>query len=182
MSLYNYTPSPFWKDDKAVCLTTKQVESIFDFAAQAAEDNGLMSHYVFRRAIMVFAASVLYPDKTEEITSNVGPQYDISAIYDKLNEDGFIETMYTEHQDEIDYLLTLGEEWFDDTQSYVHSARGLLDALNTMSGDIVKSAYEKLQAAAQVEDVKDVLRIGEALGVSRRQDTSIRDSGKLHTV
>lgn len=182
MSLYNYTPSPFWKDDKAVCLTTKQVESIFDFAAQAAEDNGLMSHYVFRRAILVFAASVLCPDKADEITSNVGPQYDISAIYDKLNEEGFVETMYTEHQDEIDYLLTLGEEWFDDTQSYVHSARGLLDSLNTMSGDIVKSAYEKLQAAVQAEDVKDVLRIGEALGVSRKQDTSIRDSGKLHAV
>ncbi len=182
MSLYNYTPSPFWKDDKAVCLTTKQVESIFDFAAQAAEDNGLMSHYVFRRAILVFAASVLYPDKADEIASNVGPQYDISAIYDKLNEEGFVETMYAEHQDEIDYLLTLGEEWFDDTQSYVHSARGLLDSLNAMSGDIVKSAYEKLQAAVQAEDVKDVLRIGEALGVSRKQDTSIRDSGKLHAV
>lgn len=182
MSLYNYTPSPFWKDDKVVRLTTKQVESIFDFAAQAAEDNGLMSHYVFRRAVLVFAASVLYPDKADEITSNLGPQYDISAIYDKLNEDGSIETMYTEHQDEVDYLLTLGEEWFDDTQSYVHSARGLLDSLNTMSGDIVKNAYEQLQAAAKSADVQNVLNIGEALGVSRKQDTSIRDSGKLHTI
>ena len=182
MSLYDYAPSPFWKDDKTVCLTTKQAESIFDFAAQAAEDNGLMSHYVFRRAILVFAASVLYPDKADEITSNLGPQYDISTIYDKLNEEGFVETMYTEHPDEIDYLLTLGEEWFDDTQSYVHSARGLLDSLNTMSGDIVKNAYEQLQAAAKSADVQNVLNIGEALGVSRKQDTSIRDSGKLHAV
>lgn len=182
MSLYAYQADPFWLDDKKVSLNTKQVESIFDFAAQAAEDNGLMSHYVFHRAILVFAASVLYPDKAEEITSNLGPQYDISAIYDSLNEEGFIETMYQEHQDEIDYLLTLGEEWFDDTQSYAHSARGLLDALNTMSGDIVKSAFEQLQAAAQTQDVKDVLKIGEALGVSRKQDTSIRDAGKLHAV
>ncbi len=182
MSLYDYTPSPFWKDDKAVCLTTKQVESIFDFAAQAAEDNGLMSRYVFRRAVLVFAASVLYPDKADEITSNLGPQYDISAIYDKLNEEGFVEKMYDEHPDEVDYLLTLGEEWFDDTQSYVHSARGLLDSLNTVSGDIVKNAYEQLQAAAKSADVQKVLNIGEALGVSRKQDTSIRDSGKLHAV
>lgn len=182
MSLYAYQPNPFWLDDKKVSLNTKQVESIFDFAAQAAEDNGLMSHYVFRRAILVFAASVLYPDKAEEITSNLGPQYDISVIYDSLNEEGFIETMYQEHQDEIDYLLTLGEEWFDDTQSYAHSARGLLDALNTMSGDIVKNAFEQLQAAAQTENVQDVLRIGEALGVSRKQDTSIKDSGKLKLV
>lgn len=179
MSLYDYTPAPFWEDDKQVSLTTKQVETIFDFAAQAAEDGGLMSHYVFRRAVLVFAASVLYPDMSEEITAGVGAQYDISAIYDKLNEDGRISIMYEEHTDDIDYLLTLGEEWFDDTQSYTHSARGLLDALNTMSGDIVKSAFEQLQAATNNDNVQDVLRIGDALGVNRKHDTSIKDSGKL---
>lgn len=179
MSLYAFAPTNFWEYDKQVSLTTKQVETIFDFAAQAAEDGGLMSHYVFRRAVLVFAASVLYPDMSEEITSGIGAQYDISAIYDKLNEDGRVSAMYEEHTDDIDYLLTLGEEWFDDTQSYTHSARGLLDALNTMSGDIVKSAFEQLQAAANNDNVQDVLRIGDALGVNRKHDTSIKDSGKL---
>lgn len=182
MSLYDYAPAPFWEHDKQVTLTTKQVEMIFDFSAQAANDGGLMSHYVFRRAIMVFAASILYPDKKEEISGGIGPQYDISDIYHKLNKEGFFSKMYKEHTDDIDYLLTLGEEWFDDTQSYEQSARGLLDALNTMSGDIVKNAFEQLQAAASNENVKDVLQIGEALGVSRKQDTSIRDSGKLRQV
>lgn len=182
MSLYTFAPAHFWEDDKVVSLTTKQVESIFDFAAQAAEDNGLMSHYVFRRAILVFAVSVLYPDRADDVTSGLGPQYDISAIYDKLNDEGLISTMYEEHQNEVDYLLTLGEEWFDDTQSYTQSARGLLDALNTMSGDIVQSAFEQLQTATNNSDIQKVLSIGEALGVSRKQDTSIRDSGKLHAV
>ncbi len=182
MSLYDYPLDHFWEEDKAVTLTTKQVETIFDFAAQAAEDGGLMSHYVFRRAVLVFAASVLYPDMSEEITSEIGAQYDISAIYDKLNEDGRIQTMYEEHPDDIDYLLVCGEEWFNDTQSYAHSARGLLDALNTMSGDIVKSAFEQLQAAANSDNVQDVLRIGDALGVNRKHDTSIKDSGKLREV
>ena len=73
-------------------------------------------------------------------------------------------------------------DWFEDAKSYAHSARGLLDSLNTLSGDIVKSAVEQLQKTVQSDDVAQVLQIGDALGVNRKHDTSIKDSGKLKDV
>ena len=140
--------------ERAIKLSTKQVETILDFAIQAANDNGYMSSLVFQKAMLVFAATVLYPDRKEEISAAIGSQY----------------------------LRDVSVDWFEDAKSYAHSARGLLDSLNTLSGDIVKSAVEQLQKTVQSGDVAQVLQIGDALGVNRKQDTSIRDSGKLKDV
>ena len=168
--------------ERAIKLSTKQVETILDFAIQAANDNGYMSSLVFQKAMLVFAATVLYPDRKEEISAAIGSQYDISAIYDKLNEEEFFEKMDADFYETMEYLRDVSVDWFEDAKSYAHSARGLLDSLNTLSGDIVKSAVEQLQKTAQSDDVAQVLQIGDALGVNRKQDTSIKDSGKLKDV
>ena len=168
--------------ERAIKLSTKQVETILDFAIQAANDNGYMSSLVFQKAMLVFAATVLYPDRKEEISSAIGSQYDISAIYDKLNDEEFFEKMDADFCETMEYLRDVSVDWFEDAKSYAHSARGLLDSLNTLSGDIVKSAVEQLQKTAQSDDVAQVLQIGDALGVNRKQDTSIKDSGKLKDV
>ena len=46
----------------------------------------------------------------------------------------------------------------------------------------MKSAVEQLQKTVQSGDVAQVLQIGDALGVNRKQDTSIKNSGKLKDV
>lgn len=168
--------------ERAIKLSTKQVETILDFAIQAANDNGYMSSLVFQKAMLVFAATVLYPDRKEEISAAIGSQYDISAIYDKLNEEKFFEKMDADFYETMEYLRDVSVDWFEDAKSYAHSARGLLDSLNTLSGDIVKSAVEQLQKTVQSDDVAQVLQIGDTLGVNRKQDTSIKDSGKLKDV
>ena len=168
--------------ERAIKLSTKQVETILDFAIQAANDNGYMSSLVFQKAMLVFSATVLYPDRKEEISAAIGSQYDISAIYDKLNEEEFFEKMDADFCETMEYLRDVSIDWFEDAKSYAHSARGLLYSLNTLSGDIVKSAVEQLQKTVQSGDVAQVLQIGDALGVNRKQDTSIKDSGKLKDV
>ena len=168
--------------ERAIKLSTKQVETILDFAIQAANDNGYMSSLVFQKAMFVFAATVLYPDRKEEISAAIGSQYDISAIYDKLNEEEFFEKMDADFCETMEYLRDVSVDWFEDAKSYAHSARGLLDSLNTLSGDIVKSTVAQLQKTDQSGDVAQVLQIGDALGVNRKQDTSIKDSGKLKDV
>lgn len=168
--------------ERAIKLSTKQVETILDFAIQAANDNGYMSSLVFQKAMLVFAATVLYPDRKEEISAAIGSQYDISAIYDKLNEEEFFEKMDADFCETMEYLRDVSVDWFEDAKSYAHSARGLLDSLNTLSGDVVKSAVEQLQKTVQSDDFAQVLQIGDALGVNRKQDTSIKDSGKLKDV
>lgn len=171
-----------FEKEKSLDLSTKQILTVLDYASQAANDSGLMSRYVFRKALLVFAAILYYPDRKDEISAQVGEGYDISVTYDSLNADGTFAKMYSEHTGTLDYISSIGEEWFKDVQDYAHSARGLLDALSTLSGDIVQTAYEKLAQAASSENIAEVLKIGESLGVSRKDDSSIRDSGKLKVV
>ena len=160
-----------YKLERVIKLSTKEAEIVLDFATQAANDNGYMSSLVFQKAVYVFAAMVLYPDRKEEISAAIGGQYDISVIYDKLNTEKLFDKMDDEFAETMQYLREVSIDWFEDAKSYAHSARGLLDSLNTLSGDVVKS-----------DDVATVLQIGDALGVNRKQDTSIKDSGKLKDV
>lgn len=134
--------------EKELKLNMEQICMIEDFAAQAANDGGFMSRYVFERAVLVFAAIVLYPDRKEEITKMIGKDYDIRAAYQVLLETGLLEEMCDDYHNEINWLLSVGETWFDETKDFEQSARGLLSTISDLSGDIVQSAAEKLQEAA----------------------------------
>lgn len=135
-------------EEKEVRLNMEQVCMIEDFAAQAANDGGFMSRYVFERAILVFAAIVLYPDRKEEITEMIGKDYDIRAAYQVLLETGLLEEMANDYQNELTYLLGIGDTWFEEAKDFEQSARGLLSTISDLSGDIVQGAFEKLQEAA----------------------------------
>jgi len=134
--------------EKSRTLTMPQVCSILDFAIQAANDGGFLNHYIYERAIIVFAATVLYPEKKDEITAMIGKDYDIRMAFDALLENGIVEEMCEKYQNDLNYLAEIGIVWFDDVKTYEHSARGLLDTISTLSGDIVQSAVQKLQEIA----------------------------------
>lgn len=154
------------KLEKSRKLSTEQICMIEDFAAQAANDGGFMNHFVFERAIFVFAAICLYPDKKEGLTALIGEGYDIRGAFDRIIKDGLAEEMYKTYQEDIDNLLSIGNTWFQDAAIYEHSARGLLDSINTLSGDIVQSAAEQLQKASEGE-VGKILDFAEKWGANR---------------
>lgn len=135
-------------EEKEIKLNMEQICMIEDFAAQAANDGGFMSRYVFERAILVFAAVVLYPDRKEEITEMIGKDYDIRAAYQVLLETGLLEEMANDYQKELTWLLCIGDTWFEEAKDFEQSARGLLSTISDLSGDIVQGAFEKLQEAA----------------------------------
>ena len=135
-------------EEKEVRLNMEQVCMIEDFATQAANDGGFMSRYVFERAILVFAAIVLYPDRKDEITEMIGKDYDIRAAYQVLLETGLFEEMANDYQGELTWLLCIGDTWFEEAKDFEQSARGLLSTISDLSGDIVQGAFEKLQEAA----------------------------------
>lgn len=135
-------------EEKEIKLNMEQICMIEDFAAQAANDGGFMSRYVFERAILVFAAIVLYPDRKEEITEMIGKDYDIRAAYQVLLETGLLEEMANDYQKELTWLLCIGDTWFEEVKDFEQSARGLLSTISDLSGDIVQGAFEKLQEAA----------------------------------
>lgn len=157
--------SEFVKNEKDIRLTMEQVCIIEDFAAQAANDGGFMNSYVFERALLVFAAIVLYPDRKDEINSMIGEGYDIRLAYQTLLESGLLEEMSKDYEGELEYLVTIGETWFQEVKEFEQSARGLLNTISDLSGDIVSQAASKLQAVAS-GDVKFVEEFADKWGLN----------------
>lgn len=150
-------------------LTTEQVTMILDFAIQTAEDRGFVNRYIYQRAIYVFAAVVLFPERKEEITNIIGSDYDIRLAWDALLKDGTIKKMTDDFSNDLEYLGNVAEDWFEDYSDYVHSARGILAMVNEFSGNIVEAAVERLQGVAD-SNIGDVLKIAESWGLNRNID------------
>lgn len=154
-------------EEKKLKLNMEQICMVEDFAAQAANDGGFLTRYIFERAILVFAAITLYPDRKDEITGMIGKDYDIRAAYQVLLETGLLEEMCKDYEKDIEYLLLVGDEWFIDVKDFEQSARGLLSTISDLSGDIVQQAAEKLQQAAS-GDMKIVEDFAQSWGYGRK--------------
>lgn len=152
--------------EKSKKISTEQMSMILDMAAQAASDGGFISSYIFYRAAYVFAAQVLYPEKKDTIASTIGEGYDIRLAFDLLAQDGTLADMqanYTKEMEELDTNLSV---WCQEVSQYQQSARGLVDSITTLSGDIVKSATEQLQQVAN-DDVKAIQEFVNRWGFDR---------------
>lgn len=162
-------------------FSTEQVSMILDMAAQAASDGGFISSYIFDRAVYVFAAQLLYPQKKDSIASSIGAGYDIRLAFDMLVKDGTIEDMQTTYEKDMRMLSDEADIWYDEVYKYQQSARGLLDSITTLSGDIVKSATEQLQQVAS-GDVKVIQDFANKWGFDRptpgEQETVTSDNVK----
>ena len=152
--------------EKSKKISTEQMSMILDMAAQAASDGGFISSYIFYRAAYVFAAQVLYPEKKDTIASTIGVGYDIRLAFDLLVQDGTIEDMQTTYEADMEKLDDEAEIWYCEVSDYQQSARGLVDSITTLSGDIVKSATEQLQQVAN-GDVKVIQEFANRWGFDR---------------
>lgn len=152
--------------EKSKKISTEQMSMILDMAAQAASDGGFISSYIFPRAAYVFAAQILYPEKKEIIASSIGQGYDIRLAFDLLVQDGTLEDMQTKYKTDLEELDKNAEIWCQEVADYQQSARGILDTVNTLSGDIVKSATEQLQQVAN-GDVKVIQEFANRWGFDR---------------
>ena len=152
--------------EKSKKISTEQMSMILDMAAQAASDGGFISSYIFPRAAYVFAAQVLYPEKKEIIASSIGQGYDIRLAFDLLVQDGTLEDMQTKYKTDLEELDKNAEIWCQEVADYQQSARGLVDSITTLSGDIVKSATEQLQQVAN-GDVKVIQEFANRWGFDR---------------
>lgn len=147
-------------------ISTEQMSMILDMAAQAASDGGFISSYIFYRAAYVFAAQVLFPEKKDTIASTIGVGYDIRLAFDFLVQDGTIEDMQAAYEADMKKLDSAAEVWYYEVSDYQQSARGLVDSITTLSGDIVKSATEQLQQVAN-GDVKVIQEFANRWGFDR---------------
>lgn len=166
--------------EKSRTLTTEQITMILDLAAQAASDGGFVVTYIFERALMVFAAQVLYPEKKEELAAMIGNGYDIRLAFDAIVSNGLLEQMIDEYRTDLDILFSEGEIWLKEVKDFQQSARGILDSINTLSGDIVQAATQKLQEVA-AGDVSIVQEFANRWGFDRPTpgEDRIADKGEI---
>lgn len=134
--------------EKTRKLTTEQITMILDFATQAANDEGFMTKFVFDRAVMVFAAISLYPERKEEISGVIGTNYDIRLAFDALVADGTFDRMCKDFSLDVDNLLEIGDTWYEEAKTFEHSARGVISTVSNLSGSITQAAFEKLSQVA----------------------------------
>ena len=152
-------------------LTTEQICIIVDFTIQAANDGGFLNSFIFERALCVFAAQILFPDKKDDIASSIGQGYDIRLAFDLLVKDGTVEKLQKDYAADMQHLQEVGQIWFEEVETYEHSARGLLDTINTLSGDIVQSAVQQLQQVAS-GDAKVVQDFANKWGFNLEQEVN----------
>ena len=166
--------------EKSRTLTTEQITMILDLAAQAASDGGFVVTYIFERALMVFAAQVFYPEKKEELAAMIGNGYDIRLAFDTIVSNGLLEQMMDEYWTDLNILFSEGEIWLKEVKDFQQSARGILDSINTLSGDIVQAATQKLQEVA-AGDVSIVQEFANRWGFDRPTpgEDKIADKGEI---
>lgn len=159
--------------EKGLTLTTEQVTIIEDFAIQACNDRGFLSLYIFERALLVFASLVLYPDEADKIRETIGDNYDVRNAFDYLVDSGLADRMVKDYGDDLDYISEVGETWFEDVASFEHSVRGVMDSINTQSGNIMEAAQKTLKDFADNHEAQEVAKIAEKWGLNRKPDTPV---------
>ena len=164
--------------EKECKMTAQQRYDVISFAVDAANDNGFMNSFIFERALYLFAAIILYPERKEEI-SHIISEGKINDAWNALLEDGTINQMYEDFSNELDLIAEEGAVWYEEYTDYAHSARGILEQVQAFSGDIVKAAAEQLQRSSQASGVQEVLEIADKWGMNNAIDTSTSAAQQL---
>lgn len=148
-------------------LTTQQMYDIISFSIEAANDNGFMNSFIFNRALYLFAAIVLCPERKEEFSHIISEN--INDAWDKMMQEGVIDNLANDFSVEMEMLAEKGQVWFDEYAEYAHSARGLLDTIQMFTGDIVKAAAQQLQSATVQSGIQEVREIADKWGMNNEQ-------------
>jgi hypothetical protein len=140
-------------------LSSQDITDIITFSLQEANKDGYLKGFIFERALVVFSTIMFYQETKEELAALV--TININEAFDKVVKDGYYDKLYNEHAEEFDYIINCGIEWYNDLKDYQLSARGIFDMLQTVSGDIVNMATERLQEVASSENIKQLENITE---------------------
>lgn len=153
--------------EQELSLSTQDIYDICDFAAQAAYDDGFMNSFIFNRALFVFTAIVLFQEDDElaEKLKTLAAR-NINEAWSYLLDEDIIEIMNTDYTSECNFVADCGKIWFDEYTAYAHSARGLLNTVQTMTGNVVSTAAQQFKDATADSDIQDVLQLADQWGMN----------------
>lgn len=138
-------------------ISTKDACKVIDYAIQACKDGGFLCSFVFERALFVFLSIMLFEDRKKDITALIGDEYDICAAWDYLIEKGIAKKIIVDYPDDLKFISENADQWLKEAQQFELSARGVVDSISTLSGNIVEEAIKGLQSATNtnLEEIKN---------------------------
>lgn len=156
------------QQEKDSCFTAQEAYQIISDAIDfAEEDNGFINSFIFERALWVCAARTLYEDKLDEINTSLLEDGSPLITWNKLIEDGTIDTMVEEHKNSLDYLAVNAEKWFDEYTEASHSMRSLIDVINTLMEGMSGNLGKQLDLFKNDADIQNVIDIADNWGLNR---------------
>ena len=151
--------------EKSLALDAQERYDIIAMAIDAADDNGFINSFILERALCCYAAIMLYPERSEAISEATSK--DLLLSWKDLVEDDTIKSMREEHADTLEVLFEEAEIWYKEYCDYAHSARGVLEMVQSFTGDITQGAARLLTNTAQETGVQDLLEIADSWGIGR---------------
>ena len=152
--------------EKTSALDAQERYDIISMAMDAADDNGFVNSFIFERALYCFAAIIFYPDRKEELAAlaSVNPL----DSWMKLVEDGTIQKMKEEYPEELNALVEESAIWYEEYADYAHSARGILEMVQSFTGNLTQNAAQLLTKTAEDTGVHELLDTADKWGMNRR--------------
>ena len=161
-------------------LSTQDMYDILAFAVDAAEDNGFMNSFVFERAMYEYAAIMVFQEDKETLASKVAQN--VNSAWDYMLEEGYIDRLIEQYQPELDMLADCGERWMEEYTAYTHSARGLLDTVKMVSGDITQNMISQLKQTADKEGVSNLIQIADQWGMNNTLEEAVTEENTTDSV
>jgi hypothetical protein len=167
--------------EKERSIKTQDMYDIISFAIESANEGGFINTFVLERAIYVYTALILNEEKREKIQEKnaISPL----VAWDFIVEEGIVEELAENHAVLLENLAEYAAVWADDRMEYEHSVRGLLDTIQTVSGDIVENMRKSLSETVENGDIKEVLKIANDWGLNREiQEDENEEESLFHVV
>lgn len=163
--------------EKTSALSSAAQFDIINFSIQTAEENGFLNSFIFERALYCFAAIVLNDDRKDEISSLVAKG--IIEAWEQLVEDGTMDELIANYAEALDDLSENAQRWFEEYQKYTTSARGLLNNIQELSGNILQNSVQQLYNASSETGVLDILKIADEWGMNNKPSIAEKEEIKL---
>lgn len=155
------------EQEKNNVFTPQETYEIISAAIDMADDEGFINSYVFERGLYVCAARILYEDKTDQINESLLENGSPLVTWKELLDDGTIDQMIAEHSKSLDYLASLGQNWFEEYTEAAHSLRSLIDVIQTFTDGMAGNIGKQLDMFKQDTDVQNVIDIADKWGLDR---------------
>lgn len=155
------------EQEKNNIFTPQETYEIISAAIDMADDEGFINSYVFERGLYVCAARILYEDKADQINESLLENGSPLVTWKELLDDGTIDQMIAEHSKSLDYLASIGQNWFEEYTEAAHSLRSLIDVIQTFTDGMAGNMGKQLDMFKQDTDVQNVIDIADKWGLDR---------------